>query len=198
MEVHVSQLSAAEFEERIQRAFSILRDNKRPKQRLRRARLLVPWMSKAQLYDRFKKNDSSRKVIGRPPMLGPTDLEKVATFVKAQYDVGKPVSRLGVKKKLAALAATYEFKTDEFTRARQLKRFLSFTNTKTVLGQKTDTARFFSVTEDSVGRFGDLTELAVAGVDPDNIWVCDEAGFMGESHDRTVSCAPRRLESLEL
>jgi len=183
----VADMDDAEFEARCKRAFATLRDDKRPSMRKKRALGFVPWMSKSQLFDRFKRNDFSRKKMGRPPMLDDDALRTLYKHVEGQWEVGKPIGKKGLKKKFKAMGKALGFDSRELTRKRTFDRFKKATMSKVVKGQKTDTARFFAVTQETTGRFADITELAQDGVLPRNTWVCDEAGFSAESHERDVS-----------
>lgn len=183
----VSLMDDAEFEARLKKAFATLRDVKRPDMRKKRALGFVPWMSKSQLFDRFKRNDFSRKKMGRPPMLDDEALRTLYKHVEGQWEVGKPIGKKGLKKKFKAMGKALGYDSRELTRARTFNRFRRANMAKVVKGQKTDTARFFAVTHDTTGRFADVSELAKEGVKPRNTWVCDEAGFAAESHDRDVS-----------
>lgn len=188
----------AEFEDAVKKAFAAMRNIKLGKARKVRALSHVPWMSRSSFYDRYKRNDFSRARVGRPTLLSPVAEEAVYRFAERQYDIGKPVGMRTIQKKLTSLAAQLARPTKEFLRARGLKGFMKRTEAKIVLGQKTDAARFFAVTTDKVGRFGDISELGSTGVKPDNTYVVDECGFAPESHDRRVREGISRSRPLRL
>lgn len=180
------------FEACVRKAFSVLKDLRRHKGRTARALACVPWMGKSTLYDRFKSGNTAPPTMGRPTMLPPSALKALYEHAEQQHGIGNPLGKRGLKKKFKALGAQLGYVSQEFTRARFMKAFQRATTTKTVLGQKTDPARFFAVTTETVGRFADLAELASEGVKPENKWVCDECGTKPEQRDREVSpLAPR-------
>lgn len=185
-----------DFQARVQAAFACLRDRRRPKGRIFRALLCVPWMSKSTLLARYKILDFKRSKMGRPPALSTLEEMAVFNFVKDQYDIGKPIGKKHLAKKLTLLSKKLGNPTKEFTRARGLKRFLKRNGAKVVLGQKTDLARYFASTGETIGRFGDHSEVASTGVKPKNTWVCDESGFAAEARDRHVSIRFSHLQAL--
>jgi len=178
--------SPQELEERLLRAFSVLRNKKYPHGKWGRALGHVPGMSKTILRERFVADDTKPRTVGRPSNIGPEAEKAVFDFAEAQAEVGKPVGKKTIVKKLMAVSKAFGHPSSEPGRARYFKSFMKRMTLKTVLGQKTDQARFFAVTEETVGRFGDLAEAALQGVKPENVWVADECGFAAESHDRLV------------
>ena len=185
-----------DFELGVQAAFGCLRDKKRPHARMFRALSCVPWMSKSSLLARFKILDFKRSKMGRPPVLSTKEETAVYDFVKDQHDIGRPIGRNCLSKKLTLLAKKLGNPTKEFTRARGIIRFLKRNGAKVVLGQKTDLARYFASTGETIGRFGDNSELASKDVKPPNTWVADECGFAAEAHDRRVSLRISHLQAL--
>ena len=184
---------AAEFERAVKAAFNALRSTKLGKARVARARAFVPWMSKTRLYDRFGRNDFLPGRQGRPSLLPDEAEMAVYKFAEEQFDIGKPVGARTIGKKLTLLTKAFDKPSNEYMRARGMKGFLKRTGSKIVKGQKTDQARFFAVTHDKVGRFADISGLALTGVQPKNTYVTDECGFSAEQDDMRVSTVPERV-----
>jgi len=181
-----------ELEERLTCAFKVLKNKKYPFGKWERALALVPGMSKTVLRERFLAGDTSLRSRGRPSHLGPAAEEAVFKFAEGQANVGKPLGKNGIVKKLIGMSKALGHKSSEPSRARYFKGFLKRMELKVVIGQKTDAARFFAVTTETVGRFADIAEVALEGVKPCNVWVGDECGFAAEDHDRRVRCARTR------
>ena len=143
-------------------------------------------MSRATLRDRFRKRDVSARHMGRPPILGADVEAAVYKYAEGQAYVGKSVGPTCLKKKLGLMAKKLGTPSERVPRPRYFRSFLRRVGLKTRMGHITDPARFFSATEDTVGRFGDVVEIAQDGVLPKITYVGDECGFAAEATDRRV------------
>ena len=150
-----------ELEERLVSAFKVLKNKKGLPGKWARALACVPGMSKTILLDRLRTGDTSIRLRGRPSHLGPDAEEAIYKFAEGQADVGKPVGKRGLVKKLVGMSKALGHDSAEPTRARYFKRFLERMKLKCVVGQKTDAARFFAVTTETVGRNADISEVAL-------------------------------------
>lgn len=185
-----------------EKVFSYLRANKKQPHKWRIACSMLPGVGLSTLKRRFRRNDARVTQKGPECVLGADIEEAIVEFLLAQADIGNafPVDLLPAK---VREIASDLFKSDElagFVGGRDWhERFQKRHPVLSVrLGQLSEQTRLSCLSREAVERFYSISEIALDGVDPENVWFMDESGIAARGAQIKVSpflCKSRRQKS---